>query len=132
MRIKPGRDNDDIGIKLPTHLLQGGFKSALLIRSRSGRAQGQIQGVAKPAASPLLAARSSAWIPRILVRRKKENRRIVVKDSLRPVAVMHIPIDNRHALDFRVVPLGVTRRHSYVIEKTKTHRSLSRRMMARR
>jgi hypothetical protein len=46
----------------------------------------------------LFAARACARIPRILMHRKKK-RSIVEENSLRAVAVMHVPINDGDALD---------------------------------
>ncbi len=51
--------------------------------------------------------------------RKKEDGRIVKENSLRAVAVMHVPINDRHALDFLIFILRVTRRDRDVIEQDK-------------
>src|SRR5262249_45164585 len=66
------------------------------------------------------------------MRRKKEDGWIVVKNTLCTIAMMYIPIDNRHVLNLGVVPLSVTGCHRNVIEETKTHRPLSGRVMTRR
>ena len=66
------------------------------------------------------------------MRREKVDRRIGVENSLRAVAVMHVPVEDRDALDLRIVLLCVTRRHRNVIEQTKTHRSFFSRVMTRR
>src|SRR6185369_9320963 len=76
------------------------------------------------------AARTGARIPRILVHREIIDRWIVVKDSLSSVAVMNVPIDNRHTLDFLVTGLRIPSGDCHVIEKTKTHRPIGRGMMA--
>src|SRR5688572_29065235 len=65
------------------------------------------------------------------MRREKVDRRVGVKNSLRPVAVMHVPVEYRDFLDLRILLLGVTRRHRDVVEKTETHRPLFRRVMSR-
>src|SRR5215831_6966262 len=108
MRIKSSRDDDQIRLELTTHLGQGSFKCAFLVRSRSSGAQREIQSVTKAAAHALLASRPGSRIPGILVRRKKEDGWIVVKNSLCAIAMMYIPIDNRHVLNLGVVPLSIT------------------------
>ena len=40
--------------------------------------------------------------------------RIILEDRLRPVAVMHVPVDDQHALSVPLL-LSVARRHGHVI-----------------
>src|SRR6185369_3059196 len=110
VRVKTSRDDDQIRSETRRHFIKRGFKPALVFGSRRGRAQGQVQRVTQTASGSLLAARPGSGIPRILMRREKVNARIVVKDSLRAVAVMDVPIDDRDAFDLGVVLLRVTRR----------------------
>ena len=64
--------------------------------------------------------------------RKIKNRWVVVKDPLRPVSMVNVPIQNRDAFDFFMSLLRVTRGHTYVVEKTETHGPIGRGVMARR
>ena len=45
---------------------------------------------------------------------------------------MHVPIKNRHPLNFLVSLLRIARSDSYVIEETKAHRSIRRGVMSGR
>src|SRR5690349_18286066 len=130
MRIKTRGDNDQIRRETRRHLLERRLKPALVLDRRRGRAQRQIQRRSKPASSSLLTTRTRPRIPRILVRRKEVHRRIGVENSLRAVAVMNVPIDDRDLLDLRVLLLRVTRRNRDVVEKTKPHRAFFSRMMS--
>src|SRR2546427_1513856 len=58
--------------------------------------------------------------------------RIIIKNSLRAVTVMNVPVDDRDALDFFVTRLRITRGNRYIIEDTKTHRAICRGMMTGR
>src|ERR1043166_6080703 len=64
--------------------------------------------------------------------RKKVDTWIVVEDSLCPVAVMHVPIDDRHAFNVAVLLLSIPRGDSDVVKKTKPHCALIRRVMTGR
>src|SRR5678816_3224642 len=103
MRIKSRRNDDQIGAEIRRHLLKRRFKRSLVVRSRCCRAQWKIQRVSQTASGSLLSTRTCARIPRILVSREKVDRRIVVKDSLRAVAVMNVPIDDRDLVDLRIL-----------------------------
>src|ERR1041385_3974601 len=52
---------------------------------------------------------------------EKVNRRIGVEDSLRAVAVMHVPIDDRYTFNLAVLILSVSRRDGDVVKKAKAH-----------
>src|SRR5258705_7960034 len=56
------------------------------------------------------------------MRREKEDCWIVVKDSLCPVAMMNIPIDNGYLLNLRIMVLCITSSDGDIIKKTKPHR----------
>src|SRR5207248_3818755 len=53
-------------------------------------------------------------------------------NPLRPVAVMHVPINYCDTLDFRIIPLRVTSRDRHVVEETESHRAVCGRMMTGR
>src|SRR5687768_9001805 len=118
VRIKTRRDDDQVGTKVTRHLIQGGFKASLVFDRRRGRAQWKIQRVSKSTSSALLATRAGTRIPGILVRRKEEDCSIAVEDSLRAVAVMHVPVDDRHLLDLRKLLLRVTCSDGHVVKET--------------
>src|ERR1051326_3707648 len=132
MRIKTSGDHDQIRTETPYHLFQRRVKRALLLRGGCRRAQRQIQRVTKTTTHSLLSARSRSRIPRILMRREKVDARIVVKNSLRAVAVMNVPIDDRDAFDLGIVLLRITGSDGDVIEQTETHRAFFSRVMTRR
>mgnify|MGYP007034017739 CR=1 FL=1 len=71
------------------------------------------------------ASGTGAWIPRVLVHRKEVNGRVDVKDTLRTVPVMNIPVDDRDPLDLFVIILGISGGDRDVIENAKPHRVLA-------
>src|SRR5437763_14473553 len=108
MGIKACGNNDQIGTKTCGHLLERSFKPTLLLGGRSGGTQRQIQSETEPTASSLLPTRAGSRRPRILMRRKKADRRIRVKDSLLAVAVMRVPINERALLNLRILLLPLS------------------------
>ena len=78
-----------------------------------------------------LVCRARARVKRHFMRGHIENRRIRPENILRPVSVMHIPIDDRHALN-AVNSLCVPCRNGGIVEKTKAHRRLLFGMMSGR
>src|SRR5256885_17052499 len=64
--------------------------------------------------------------------RKIKNRWIVIEDSLRAVAVMNVPIENRNAIDFFELLLRITSSDGHIIEETEAHRAIRRGMVSRR
>src|SRR3954468_11535577 len=103
MRIETRGNDDQVGTETRRHLFKRRLERALLLRRRRRRMQWQIQRVTQTTAHSLLAARTRPRIPRILMRREKVDRGVVVKDSLRAVAVMNVPIDDRDAFDLGIV-----------------------------
>ena len=82
-------------------------------------------------AFPDLRRRASARIPRMLMRVEEQDRTIVPEDFLGAVAVMHIPIDDQHALD-PVIPPRVPRANRDVVEHAEAHSAIRGRVMSRR
>src|SRR6185503_402230 len=76
VRIKTRGDDDQIGSEIRRHLVERRFKPALVLDCRRRRTQRKIQRVAESTSSSLLATRTCSGIPRILMRRKEEHRRI--------------------------------------------------------
>src|SRR5882672_11798432 len=66
------------------------------------------------------------------MRREKEDTWIIIEDALGAVSMMHVPIDDCHALNFRIMVLRISRGDRHIVEETKTHGSLGGRVMARR
>src|SRR5262252_3291580 len=64
--------------------------------------------------------------------REVKDRRIIVENALRAVAVMNVPVENRHFVDFLITLLRIPRRNSNVVEKTKTHGPIRCGMVSRR
>jgi hypothetical protein len=52
--------------------------------------------------------------------RKKSNSRISPKRRLRPISMVHIPIDNQHPLQLKFIG-GNPRSNRNIIEQAKTH-----------
>ena len=67
----------------------------------------------------------------VLVQRDGEHRRVVEEDRLGPVAVVHVPVEDRDALDAAVAlrPAGGDRG---VVEQAEAHRGLALAMVPRR
>src|SRR5207249_12083988 len=118
VRIKARRDDDQIGNELRSQLADRGIESAPLIHGRSRRPQRHVERVAKTTTVAGFTTSASARIPRILVHREIEDSRIFIKDALRAVTVMHVPIDDGDSLDFFISLLCVPRGHGDVTEET--------------
>src|SRR5579883_3187376 len=50
-----------------------------------------------------------------LMERNEQNARIVIKNFLRPIAVVYVPIDDHYALD-SILFLNMTRRNCHIVE----------------
>ncbi|KGX96322.1 hypothetical protein Y023_5101 [Burkholderia pseudomallei A79D] len=99
--------------------------------ARAGR-QRHVRVVARARAAARLARLAAVDREiRRLVQRHEQYRRIVVERLLRAVAVMHVPVDDRHPLD-AVRGLRMARRDRDVVVVAVAHREIGARMVARR
>ncbi len=64
------------------------------------------------------------------VNREKRDLRITPENILSPVSVMHIPVDDQHAIDSGI-RMRVCGRDGHVIEQTESHRAVGERMVPR-
>ena len=106
------------------------------ITSRAARAtspvapggNGTFTREAAGAGTPDLVGPPGARIQRVLVGRDVEDVRIVPEDLLGPVAVVHVPVDDQHAL-----AEGGTRgrRDGHVVEEAEPHGAVGRRVVPR-
>lgn len=99
MRVKPAQIIIKSGVNPAAMSANRGIESPSLIRRRRHRAQRYIQSDAEAATLAGFTARARTRISRIPVHRKMEERRVVVEDSLRAVAVRDVAVDDRDALD---------------------------------
>ena len=82
--------------------------------------QRNVYRVSLPSANPRLAPRTGPRIERILVKAYEKDRRVVLKNMLRAISVMDIPIKNCHSFP-TVVVLSVPDPNRHVVEKAKSH-----------
>src|SRR5262249_31590067 len=72
---------------------------------------------------------TGAGIPRPLMHRYEVDVGLMLDERLRPVSVVHIPIDDQHA--FGAMPLPrVVRADGHVAEQTEAHRARAERVMS--
>ena len=90
-----------------------------------------IQGLAVACSYPALIGRTSARIEGGLVDAAKKYRAVFFKDVLRAIAVMDVPVDDRHFVAAAFGP-QVVRGHRRIIEEAKAHNLLDFGVMARR
>src|SRR5205085_7266390 len=74
---------------------------------------------------------AAAGIERPLVHRGEEDRVVVAEDLLGAVAVVDVPIDDRHAPDPEL-GLGLPRSDRDVVEQAEAHRATGQRVVAGR
>ena len=65
------------------------------------------------------------------MRTEKEHIRISIKHVLRTIAMMHIPVSDKHTLHAMVL-LSISCRHGDIVEYTEAHPYISTGMMTRR
>ena len=112
------------------------FSSSLANRSRYvargvPNATGRFTRRAQAVAGARFVGRAGARIKRPAVDRKKSHAAVGVKHVLRAVAVVHVPIDDQHAVELMLVA-GHAGRDRDVVEQAKAHRPFGERMMAGR
>src|SRR5207244_263701 len=132
MRVESRRNKYQIGFEAGVYSFDGRVEYASLLLCRNARPQWNVHRVALAAADSSLAPRAGAWIPRILVHRKEENRWVIVENTLCSVAMMDIPVNDGHPFDLRIMSLRVARGDSDIIKKTEPHRPFRGGVMARR
>ena len=76
------------------------------------------------AVRPAIVGRAGARIPRPLVHRDEPDARVVLDQRLRAVAVMHVPVDDQHAIEL-LHPARVVRRDGDVAEQAESHRRVA-------
>ena len=81
-----------------------------------------VDRVAAPVARAHVARRARAGIQRPLVDRAEQHRRVGVEDVVRPVAVVHVPVEDQHPLD-AVRGARVRRADRDVVEEAEAHRA---------
>ena len=130
MPVVSGRDEDGLRSELPdpAQQLVPGCDKGLVVRPGQ---QGHV--VLRPdrcAATPLL-GRAASRVERALVRRRVQELRVVVEDRLGPVAVVHVPVDDRDALR-EAGPAQCDRGDRDVVEQAETRGATCRCVVAGR
>src|SRR4051812_2795478 len=119
MSVETGGNYDQIRLKIRVYITDRAFEHSFLLARFGVRFNGHVHRVILAAPETRFATTSRTRIPRVLMHRKEKHARIVKENSLRAVAVMNVPIDDRDAFDFLVAILRVTRRDRDIIKKTK-------------
>ena len=120
VRVEAGRDDDQTRTEFSESIGQFRAKRGEhgFVAAAFGQRDVEIEPFALARAGVFRRA-ARARVKRILVRGKIKYRRILVSHHLRPVAVVHVPIDDHDALDAVFFP-RVTRGDGCVAEKTKS------------
>ncbi len=120
MGVEAGRDQDELGAELggDRHDQLGERGDVLVVAGARG--QRHVDGTATALAGADLAGRARPRVEGVLVRRDVEHAGIVVEAPLRPVAVMHVPIDDQQPLE-AVACAQVARADGDVVEQAKAH-----------
>src|SRR5262245_26578780 len=132
MSVEPRRDHHEIRSKIFCDILESGLEHPPLLRGERVCTDRYVHRGAQTATMSGLAATAGSGVPRVLMHREKINARVVVKDTLGPVAVMDIPVDDGDAVDLFIAVLRVFCGDGDVIKKAKPHGPLRGCMMARR
>ncbi len=97
---------------------------------RLGREPGRHRDVPE-IPDPALARGAGTRIPRPLMQGDEVDSRVALDEGLRAIPVMHVPVDNEHAIR-TMLPPRVLRRERNIAEDAEAHRRITKRMMPRR
>ena len=124
--VEAGRHQDQVGREAGDRRLDRVAEHAcVLLVSGPGR-KGDVQR-----RRPLVERTAAARVERPLVQRDEEDALVVLQDRLRAVAVVHVPVDDRHSPRVAVVQQP-PRGHGDVAEEAEAHCPLAERVVARR
>jgi len=131
MGVKAGGEHHEVGLEIISGGNQNLFKELAIHVISFTRSHRHIYGRTFTRPFTFFGRTSCSRIVRILVSTKKKDGRVVIKGMLRPIPMMHVPIDNQHARD-SMLSLEVSGSNGHVVEKTKSHGSIVLGMVSRR
>ena len=99
MGVEPGTDQDEFGLDQVGQFVQAGPERRAVLSLWSAMVQGDVQGVAQARAGTCFSPRSSSGIEREAMDRKEANVLALVKNVLGAVAMVHVKIDDEHAVE---------------------------------
>src|ERR1035437_1289203 len=129
--IESRRDEHEIRLEGRGCWLQSFLKCLPVIGVATTGRERHIDLRSKALAHPLVLRAASSGIERRLMDREVKDRRVLVENRLRSVAMVHVPIHDQHPGQL-VLLLDVLRGDGYVVKQTKPHCLVLRRVMARR
>ena len=120
MGIEAGRDQDQLGLKLPCDLFHDSLEH-VQVGSRFRAGGNRDITITSFARSRTSQIRPSGFLEQsLLMKRQGEDRWIFPKDLLRAISGMNIPVDDQNALDVHPV-LGIPRGDGHIVEHTESH-----------
>jgi hypothetical protein len=131
MGVETRREEDKLGLKVSQSRGQGFLKVVEEIAVGTAGGDGNIQRQTLSRAESAFTGGTGAGIMRILVDAKKEHRFVGLKGVLGTIAVVDVPIDDRHALN-PAFGAQIMRGDRHIIKKTKAHYLVEFGVVARR
>src|SRR5436305_1027150 len=132
MSVKTGAHEHKLWLDLVRRFFQSALEVGVILLARRTVADGCIERVAQSLAAAGLGRCSRAGIKAAAVAMNtvEHDARLFIENILRPVAVMHVPIDDEETCQL-MSRLRMVRGQGNVIEKTETHARGWCRMMPR-
>ena len=128
---KPALISTSCGCTLAARSLERALELRVIVFARRAEFDRHVGDQAQAAARARFVRVARAGIERPAMDRKKADLAVVPEHVLRAVAVMHVPIDDQHAVRARARRCG-PRGDGHVVEQAKAHRILRAGVMARR
>ena len=130
--VEAARDDDQLGPETLQRRQHDSLERVAIRIVAAAREQRHVQVRADACAfAAVVGAAVAGREAAILVQRNRQRVRIVVVDRLRAVAVVHVPVDHRDALD-AVFRTGGLDRDRDVRQQAEAHRAIAQAMMAGR
>ena len=118
-RVEAGRDDDQIGPEPHERRDDDALIAASTPRGPSPVGSGTLRFGARAGAPPSVDAARAGRVVAVLVQRDRQHRRVVAERLFGAVAVVHVPVDDRHPLD--PVRLRARRRQARCSRRCRSH-----------
>ena len=120
VRIEPGGDEDELRAEFPHRPLHDFARHVEILLRRGAVRNRPVHDAAEAGAFAAFLARAGAGPVRPEMERREEDRAVAVEDVLRAVAVMRVPVEDRHAADAQALA-EIFRGDRDVVEDAEAH-----------
>lgn len=131
MGVEAGADQHELGPALLGSVGELGGEAGLEVMPADAERQRDVERRTETLPCSGFLRVTRARIERVAMRRKERDLAVVVKRVLRPVAVVHVPIDDQHPIE-SVSGASMSRRDGDVVEQAEAHWGTWQGVMPRR